>query len=60
MTLWLVLLFPLPQEPLSLPFLKKYLAFAKQRFAAPELSPEASDAIAGALPFLPLPSFYSS
>lgn len=36
-----------PQEPLSLPFLKKYIAFAKQRFAAPELSPEASDAIAG-------------
>ena len=35
------------QEPLSLPFLKKYIAFAKQRFAAPELSPEASDAIAG-------------
>lgn len=38
----------LMQEPLSLPFLKKYIAFAKQRFAAPELSPEASDAIAGA------------
>jgi DNA replicative helicase MCM subunit Mcm2 (Cdc46/Mcm family) len=36
-----------PQEPLSLPFLKKYIAFAKQRFAAPELTPEASDAIAG-------------
>ncbi|KAL4433110.1 hypothetical protein ABPG77_006537 [Micractinium sp. CCAP 211/92] len=34
------------KEPLSLPFLKKYIAFAKQRFAAPELSPEASDAIA--------------
>lgn len=30
-----------------MPFLKKYIAFAKQRFAAPELSPEASDAIAG-------------
>ena len=38
---------PVPQEPLSLPFLKKYIAFAKQRFAAPELTPEASDAIAG-------------
>jgi DNA replicative helicase MCM subunit Mcm2 (Cdc46/Mcm family) len=35
------------QEPLSLPFLKKFIAFAKQRFATPELSPEASDAIAG-------------
>jgi DNA replicative helicase MCM subunit Mcm2 (Cdc46/Mcm family) len=45
----LISVLPLPaQEPLSLPFLKKYLAFAKQRFAAPELSPEASDAIAGA------------
>ena len=39
-----------PQEPLSLPFLKKYIAFAKQRFAAPELTPEASDAIAGGWP----------
>jgi DNA replication licensing factor MCM3 len=37
---------PGQKEPLSLPFLKKYIAFAKQRFAAPELSPEASDAIA--------------
>ncbi|EFN53439.1 hypothetical protein CHLNCDRAFT_25737 [Chlorella variabilis] len=36
---------PGQKEPLSLPFLKKYIAFAKQRFAAPELSPEASDAI---------------
>ena len=33
-------------EPLSAPFLKKYVAFAKQRFAAPELTPPASDAIA--------------
>ncbi|PSC70868.1 DNA replication licensing factor MCM3 [Micractinium conductrix] len=37
---------PGQKEPLSLPFLKKYIAFAKQRFAAPELTPEASDAIA--------------
>ena len=44
----LLLSFVALQEPLSLPFLKKYIAFAKQRFAAPELSPEASDAIAGA------------
>ncbi|GAB4814312.1 hypothetical protein N2152v2_001358 [Parachlorella kessleri] len=34
------------KEPLSIPFLKKYIAFAKQRFAAPELTPEASEAIA--------------
>ncbi|KFM25074.1 DNA replication licensing factor MCM3-like protein 3 [Auxenochlorella protothecoides] len=37
---------PGKREPLSIPFLKKYVAFAKQRFAAPELTPEASDAIA--------------
>jgi DNA replication licensing factor MCM3 len=34
------------REPLSLPFLKKYVAFAKQRFSAPELTEEASEAIA--------------
>lgn len=37
---------PGQRDPLSLPFLKKYIAFAKQRFAAPELTPEASEAIA--------------
>lgn len=37
---------PGQKEPLSLPFLKKFIAFAKQRFATPELTPEASDAIA--------------
>lgn len=36
---------PGQKDPLSLPFLKKYLAFAKQRFAAPELTPEATEAI---------------
>lgn len=34
------------RDPLSLSFLRKYIAFAKQRFAAPELTPEASEAIA--------------
>ena len=37
---------PGQKDPLSLPFLKKYIAFAKQRFAAPELTPEASESIA--------------
>ena len=37
---------PNTKDPLSLPFLKKYLAFAKQRFSAPEVTPEASEAIA--------------
>lgn len=36
---------PGQKEPLSIPFLKKYIAFAKQRFAAPELTLEASEAI---------------
>ncbi len=34
------------KDPLSIPFLKKYLAFAKQRFSSPEMTPEASEAIA--------------
>ena len=34
------------KDPLSLPFLKKYIAFAKQRFAAPELTSEATESIA--------------
>ena len=37
---------PGQKDPLSVPFLRKYLAFAKQRFAAPELTPEATEAIA--------------
>ncbi len=37
---------PGQKDPLSLPFLKKYIAFAKQRFSAPELTPEATEAIA--------------
>lgn len=37
---------PGTKDPLSLPFLKKYLAFAKQRFAAPEMTAEATEAIA--------------
>ncbi|KAL4523059.1 hypothetical protein Ndes2526A_g07774 [Nannochloris sp. 'desiccata'] len=36
---------PGQKDPLSLPFLKKYIAFAKQRFSAPELTPEATEAI---------------
>lgn len=31
---------------MSIPFLKKYLAFARQRFSAPEMTPEATEAIA--------------
>lgn len=34
------------KDPLSLPFLKKYIAFAKQKFSAPVITPEASSAIA--------------
>ena len=34
------------KDPLSIPFLKKYLAFARQRFSAPEMTPEATEAIA--------------
>lgn len=37
---------PGAKDPLSIPFLKKYLAFAKQRFSAPEMTPEATEAIA--------------
>jgi DNA replication licensing factor MCM3 len=37
---------PGQKEPLSIAFLKKYVAFAKQRFAAPELTSEATEAIA--------------
>jgi len=37
---------PGTKDPLSMPFLKKYLAYAKQRFSAPELTPEATEAIA--------------
>ena len=37
---------PGAKDPLSVPFLKKYLAFAKQRFSAPEITAEASEAIA--------------
>jgi len=37
---------PGAKDPLSIPFLKKYLAFARQRFAAPEMTPEATEAIA--------------
>lgn len=37
---------PGQKDPLSIPFLKKYVAFAKLRFAAPELTLEASEAIA--------------
>lgn len=37
---------PGAKDPLSIPFLKKYLAYAKQRFSAPELTPEATEAIA--------------
>jgi len=36
---------PGQKDPLSLSFLKKYIAFAKQRFSAPELTPEATEAI---------------
>jgi len=37
---------PGQKDPLSLPFLKKYIAFAKQRFASPDLTTEASESIA--------------
>lgn len=37
---------PGTKDPLSIPFLKKYLAFARQRFSAPEMTPEATEAIA--------------
>jgi len=33
------------KDPLTLQFLRKYIAFAKQRFSAPELTPEASETI---------------
>lgn len=37
---------PGSKDPLSVAFLRKYLAFAKQRFSAPEVTTEASEAIA--------------
>jgi DNA replication licensing factor MCM3 len=37
---------PGKKEPLTGAFLRKYIAFAKARFAAPELTPEAGEAIA--------------
>ena len=37
---------PGQKDPLSTQFLKKYIAFAKERFAAPKITPEASSAIA--------------
>lgn len=37
---------PGQKDPLSQPFFKKYIAFAKNRFASPELTTEASESIA--------------